>query len=97
MSEEQPKKEEVQAQPPDTGPAAKVETAPKLEAAPKSEGAPPKAEAETKAKPEKKRNCAVCNKLMKKGRWYYRNGKYYCTKRCWKSTLKKEEPAQGAS
>jgi len=40
---------------------------------------------------EKPANCAVCNKSIRKTRHYYRNGKYYCTKRCWKTTVKKEE------
>lgn len=40
---------------------------------------------------EKQTNCLACNKLLKKIKRYYRNGKYYCTKRCWKDYLKKEE------
>jgi hypothetical protein len=47
-------------------------------------------------KKEKPANCAACNKSIKKKRWYYRNGKHYCTKRCWQTTLKKEEkPKEG--
>ncbi len=46
-----------------------------------------------KKKKEKPANCAVCNKSIRKKRYYYRNGKYYCTKRCWKTTIKKEEKA----
>lgn len=79
------------------------ETAPKAESlkaeAPKTES--PKAQtpakgAEEKATLEKKKkekpaNCAVCNKSIRKKRYYYRNGKYYCTKRCWKTIIKKEE------
>jgi hypothetical protein len=82
---------------------APKETAPKAEdmktEAPKTES--PKAQtaakgAEEKATLEKKKkekpaNCAVCNKSIRKKRYYYRNGKYYCTKRCWKTTIKKEE------
>lgn len=69
------KKEEAPAA---AGPAgdAKPKEAPK-EAAP--------------VKKEKPANCAACNKSIKKKRWYYRSGKYYCTKRCWKTTLKKED------
>ncbi len=44
-----------------------------------------------KPKIEKPANCAACNKSIKKKLFYYRNGKYYCNKRCWKTTLKKEE------
>ncbi|MFH1441540.1 MAG: hypothetical protein ABIH18_05835 [Candidatus Omnitrophota bacterium] len=40
---------------------------------------------------EKQTNCLACNKPLKKISRYYRNGKYYCTKRCWKDKLKKEE------
>lgn len=32
---------------------------------------------------EKQTNCPQCNKPIKKIRRYYRDGKYYCTKRCW--------------
>ena len=38
-------------------------------------------------------NCKKCNKHLSRKSWYYRNGEYYCTKRCWKlATAKKEEP-----
>jgi endogenous inhibitor of DNA gyrase (YacG/DUF329 family) len=33
---------------------------------------------------EKQTNCPHCNKPIKKIRRYYRDGKHYCTKRCWK-------------
>ncbi len=55
----------------------------------KKEGAP-----EAKApepKKEKPANCASCNKSIKNKRWYYRNGKYYCSKRCWQTAAKKEK------
>lgn len=75
----------------------KAET-PKAEE-PKQEA--PKAEAPKAAgaKPEEKRkerpsNCAVCNKSIKKKRYYYRNGKHFCTQRCFKTTVKKT--SQGA-
>jgi len=35
-------------------------------------------------------NCADCNKPIRKKRWYYRNGKYYCSKRCFNNKAKKE-------
>jgi len=47
------------------------------------------------AKPvvEKQTNCPVCSKPIKKLRRYYRNGIFYCTKRCWmKSVKEKKEP-----
>ena len=44
---------------------------------------------------EKPSTCASCNKSIKNKRWYYRNGKYYCSKRCWQTAVKKEKaPAQ---
>ncbi|MCX5710508.1 MAG: hypothetical protein NT060_00820 [Candidatus Omnitrophica bacterium] len=36
-------------------------------------------------------NCLSCNKPIKKIRRYYRDGKYYCTKRCWKDFLAKSK------
>lgn len=38
---------------------------------------------------EKQANCLSCNKPIKKLRRYYRDGKYYCTKRCWYDYLEK--------
>lgn len=43
------------------------------------------------AKKEKPTNCAACKKSIKNKRNYYRNGSYYCTKRCWKTTKKPAE------
>ena len=43
------------------------------------------------AKPavEKQTNCLGCNKALKKVRQYYRNNKFFCTKKCWKIMLQK--------
>lgn len=38
---------------------------------------------------EKQTNCPACNKALKKLRRYYRNGKFYCTKKCWLKATKK--------
>ncbi len=69
----------------DTGKPAET---PKAEApkpeAPKADA--PKPEEKKKEKPS---NCVVCNKSIKKTRYYYRNGKYICTQRCFKTTVKK--------
>lgn len=46
---------------------------------------------ETKQKEEKQTNCLACNKPLKKIKIYYRNGKFYCTKRCWKNFLEKSK------
>lgn len=40
---------------------------------------------------EKQTNCLACNKPIKKLKWYYRNGKYYCSKKCWRKTVKSKE------
>jgi len=44
---------------------------------------------ETKAavQEEKQTNCLGCNKPLKKTTRYYRNGKYYCDKKCWKKAI----------
>lgn len=44
---------------------------------------------------EKQTNCLACNKPLKKIRRYYRNGKFFCTKRCWlKFKAPKEEESK---
>lgn len=92
MAEE--KKEEIKETPKGEEPKAEAPTAeaPKAEVA---ERAVEEKKVEEKKK-EKPANCAVCNKPIKKKRYYYRNGKFFCTKRCWKTTIKKEEKAQEA-
>ena len=45
--------------------------------------------AEKKPKAEKQTNCPACNKLIKKLKRYYRNGKLYCTRKCWRSVVSK--------
>lgn len=51
---------------------------------------PPKAQ-------ERPKECVVCSKSIEKRR-YYREGKYYCGKGCWKKSKKAEEkpPSQPA-
>lgn len=96
--------EKTQAKPEEKPLEAKADTPPgdtakdKLE--PKKEELKqeaPKKE-ETPAKKEKPSNCAGCNKPIKKKRWYYRNGKFYCSKTCWAEISKKEaEKPQAAA
>lgn len=44
---------------------------------------------------EKQTNCLACNKPIKKIRRYYRDSKYYCTKRCWRDFINKsKEPKE---
>ena len=47
--------------------------------------------AEVKPKVEKQTNCLACNKLLKKLKVYYRNGKFYCSKRCWRTFMDKSK------
>lgn len=68
------KKEEVPAEKPKEVPAEKPKEA------------APAAPAAGHVKPS---NCTQCNKPLKRGNWYYRNGKFYCNKRCWKKSTEK--------
>jgi len=49
----------------------------------------PNTATQEKPKEEKQTNCLACNKPIKKIRRYYRNGKFYCTKKCWKNYIEK--------
>lgn len=40
---------------------------------------------------EKQTNCLGCGKPIKKIKKYYRNGKFYCTKKCWRAFLAKSK------
>ena len=51
--------------------------------------------AETKPA-EKQTNCLTCNKPLKKIKRYYRNGKFYCSKKCWLKTKKGDEAKKEA-
>ena len=41
-------------------------------------------------KKERPKECTVCNKNIEK-QWYYREGNYYCAKRCWKKAKKEAQ------
>lgn len=57
--------------------------------------APKAQEAEAKKKKaDKKVNCLSCNKVVKNLKRYYRNGKYYCSKKCWREFIKKSKPGE---
>ena len=56
-----------------------------------TEGA--KKKSRTSAKTERPTNCPVCKKRMK-NKWYYRNGKYFCCKGCWKQEKLNSEKAK---
>ncbi|MDD5421919.1 MAG: hypothetical protein WC592_03480 [Candidatus Omnitrophota bacterium] len=90
MKTEAPKTETPKAEKPQVSPQAPQAKA--AEAPAKTPEAPKK----TEVKKEKPANCAACNKSIKHKQWYYRNEKFYCSKRCFKSTLKKaENPEEG--
>ncbi len=50
--------------------------------------------AQEEVKIEKSTNCLVCNKPLKKIKRYYRNGKYYCSKKCWKKASTKPKESE---
>lgn len=35
--------------------------------------------------------CSSCGKRLNRKQWYYRNGKYYCKRRCWVTESEKAE------
>jgi len=83
-------------QQPEAKPAEKSAAEAKPEAKPAAEAKP---EAKPAAKPaaqpvaevEKQTNCLGCNKPLSRAKTYYRNGKYYCNKKCWKKAIAPKE------
>lgn len=47
--------------------------------------------AETKTIPEPQTNCLACGKPIIKLKRYYRNGKFYCNKKCWRKFIDKSK------
>ncbi|MBU0683110.1 MAG: hypothetical protein KJ864_02320, partial [Candidatus Omnitrophica bacterium] len=41
-------------------------------------------------KPQKPTECAACGKALRKKLWYYRNGAFYCTIKCYKRKVKEQ-------
>ncbi|MBI3011605.1 MAG: hypothetical protein HYY58_03845 [Candidatus Omnitrophica bacterium] len=39
--------------------------------------------------------CASCGKRLSRKQWYYRNGKYFCKKRCWVTEKAKAQQDAG--
>jgi hypothetical protein len=74
--------------------AAAPETAAPAAAAPAPAPVQKKAapEAPKSGKNNRPKNCSQCNKTLKRKTWYFRNGKYFCNKRCWKTSTKPKEP-----
>lgn len=54
------------------------------QAAPQAKTAKPPAQ-------EKQTNCLACNKPIIKLKHYYRDGKFYCSKKCWRKAIKSKE------
>jgi len=46
---------------------------------------------QAKPQEEKQANCLACGKPIKKLKRYYRDGKFYCNKKCWRKTFKPKE------
>jgi len=82
MAEESKDKEQVKKEP-EAKPQEAANAEAKPAAAAKASEAKPAAKGEAGKKKERPTNCAVCNKAFKHKHWYYKNGKYFCTKRCW--------------
>lgn len=40
---------------------------------------------------EKQSNCLGCGKPIKRLKRYYRDGKFYCSKKCWRKAIKEKE------
>ena len=84
LKNKEPKEEKI-TEVPTQKEKAKAEEASKVEA-PKAEEVKPVAK-EATIKIERPSECAVCQKSIKK-LWYYREGKYFCSKGCWKKSKK---------
>lgn len=39
--------------------------------------------------------CAFCGKRLTRKQWYYRNGRYFCKKRCWVTDQEKAQAEPG--
>jgi len=51
---------------------------------------------EAPKKPERPKECLTCGNSIKDN-WYYREGKYYCGKGCWKKAKKSKEKNEAES
>ena len=40
--------------------------------------------------------CASCGKRLNRKQWYYRNGRYFCKRRCWVTEQDKAEKEAAA-
>ncbi|OIO37767.1 MAG: hypothetical protein AUJ75_03600 [Candidatus Omnitrophica bacterium CG1_02_49_10] len=74
----------------------------KLDEVPAEVKSPEAAAPEKKELPRRKpadipKNCTSCNKPMKSTMLYYREGSYYCGKRCWKKAKAKTAEGKDAA
>ena len=60
-----------------------------VKTAEKEAKAPAPAQAAATAPVEKQTNCLSCNKPIIKLKRYYRDQKFYCSKKCWRAFLDK--------
>lgn len=69
------------------------------EKGPQEKKGPEKALEVKKAEKIRPANCVGCNKAFKHRNWYYKNGRYFCTKRCWIkfAAEKKKQEAEKAA
>ena len=58
-------------------------------APPKTETAPAKEGKEKEG--GKSQNCTQCKKRLSRKQWYYRDGTYFCSKGCWKTSKASKE------
>lgn len=97
MSEEKKEEKEVTKPEVNAEPSAPLASAQPAQGVPVVPLAPTPAPGAKKEEPKKEKpaNCAGCKKSIKNRRRYYRNGQFYCTKRCWTTaSKKKEEPKE---
>ena len=82
--EGQPEQEKApQVKPQEEKPAEAKDTQAQKEAAPE------KPKAQEQPKPEEQTNCLICNKPIKRLTRYYRDGKFYCSRKCWRTAKEK--------
>lgn len=61
------------------------------EVKPQETKAPESKVPEPKAPVEKQTNCLGCGKALGKLKLYYRDGNFYCSKKCWRKMIKSKK------
>jgi hypothetical protein len=88
MNEDKPEETKV----PEETKAPEKKEAPEEKKAPEKKPEPKPAAPPPPEKTERPKECVSCGKDIQK-RWYYREGKYYCGKGCWKKAKKEAKAA----